>query len=85
MTSPLPINTFKPGDQMKITSIALKDVMRRRLLDLGFVPGAVIKMVDKSPLGDPVAFQVSHTKIALRTEESSLIFAELLDGEDDEQ
>ena len=48
--------------------------MKRRLLDLGFIPGATIKVLQRSPLGDPVAYQVSNTTIALRKEESSLIF-----------
>lgn len=30
--------------------------MRRRLLDLGFVPGSIVEVITKSPLGDPVAF-----------------------------
>ena len=46
--------------------------MKRRLLDLGFIPGATIKVLQRSPLGDPVAYQVSNTTIALRKEESSL-------------
>ncbi|MCD5324617.1 MULTISPECIES: FeoA family protein [Pontibacillus] len=69
-----PINQFNIGDHVEITSIALKDVMRRRLLDLGFVPGARVEVVQKSPLGDPIAFRVSGTQIALRKEESSLIY-----------
>ena len=51
--------------------------MKRRLLDLGFFPGATIKVLQRSPLGDPVAYQVSNTTIALRSEESSLIFGSI--------
>lgn len=69
-----PIYQFQIGDKLEITSIQVKDIMRRRLLDLGFVPGAVIEVVQKSPLGDPIAFKVFNTTIALRKEESSLIY-----------
>lgn len=55
--------------------------MKRRLLDLGFIPGATIKVLQRGPLGDPVAYQVSNTTIALRKEESSLIFGVLI-GDD---
>jgi ferrous iron transport protein A len=56
--------------------------MRRRLLDLGFVAGALVEVIRKSPLGDPIAFRVSQTTIALRREESSRIEGELVsDGE----
>ena len=52
--------------------------MRRRLLDLGFVPGAIVEVVRKSPLGDPIAFRVSQTTVALRKEESMKIKGELM-------
>ncbi|MGG3560697.1 ferrous iron transport protein A [Neobacillus rhizosphaerae] len=66
------------GNLIKITSLNLEGVMRRRLLDLGFVNGALVEVVRKSPLGDPIAFRVSQTTIALRKEESSKIEGELI-------
>ncbi|QCJ42797.1 ferrous iron transport protein A [Bacillus sp. S3] len=70
------------GNLIKIKSLHLDGVMRRRLLDLGFVKGAMVEVVRKSPLGDPIAFRVSQTTIALRKEESSRIEGELVsDGE----
>lgn len=68
----------KKGNLIKISSISLEGVMRRRLLDLGFVPGAIVEVVKKSPLGDPIAFRVSQTTIALRKEESMKIEGELV-------
>ena len=53
------------GNLIKITSLHLDGVMRRRLLDLGFVQGAIVEVIRKSPLGDPIAFRVSQTTIAL--------------------
>ncbi|WP_342431371.1 FeoA family protein [Neobacillus sp. FSL H8-0543] len=66
------------GNFIRITSLNLDGVMRRRLLDLGFVVGAIVEVIRKSPLGDPIAFRVSQTTIALRKEESSKIEGELL-------
>ncbi|TCS93667.1 ferrous iron transport protein A [Hazenella coriacea] len=71
----------KVGDQFYISKIELEGTLRRRLLDLGFVPGAVIEVLQKSPLGDPVAYRVSNTTIALRKEESSQIFGTIQGGE----
>lgn len=47
--------------------------IRRRLLDLGLVKGTKIIPVLKSPSGDPTAFEIRKTLIALRKEDSSLI------------
>ncbi|ENQ3079090.1 FeoA family protein [Bacillus sp. WLY-B-L8] len=76
-----PLSTFKTGQLVQIEKIRLEGTMKRRLLDLGFIPGATIKVLQKSPLGDPTAYQVSNTTIALRNEESSLILGSLI-GDD---
>lgn len=69
------------GDFIRITHLDIDGVMRRRLLDLGFVPGAIVEVLRKSPLGDPIAFRVSQTSIALRKEESIKIEGELIKHE----
>lgn len=66
------------GNQLRLSRIDVQGVLRRRLLDLGFVPGNIVEVMQKSPLGDPIAFRVNNTTIALRKEESSLIYGELL-------
>ncbi|MBI0579045.1 ferrous iron transport protein A [Neobacillus cucumis] len=80
-TNVIKLEDGKKGDIIKITSIQLEGVMRRRLLDLGFVKDALVEVVRKSPLGDPIAFRVSQTTIALRKEESSKIEGELVNDE----
>lgn len=47
--------------------------IRRRLLDLGLVRGTKITPVFKSPSGDPTAYEIRKTLIALRKEDSKLI------------
>lgn len=55
---------------------------RRRLLDLGFVPGALIEINLLNPLGDPTCYLIKGTSIALRKKQSSKIFIkELKHGE----
>lgn len=68
-----------PGQKFKIVQLELTGTMRYRLLDLGFVPGAVIRVQQKSPLGDPTAFRVNNTKIALREEECRKILGEVIE------
>jgi len=71
---------LKVGSTLSITKIEVAGTLRRRLLDLGFVPGAEIEVLQKSPLGDPVAYRVSNTTIALRREESSKIWGREVRG-----
>jgi DtxR family Mn-dependent transcriptional regulator len=51
-------------------SPACRGPERRRLLDLGFVPGTEVRVVMKSPLGDPVAYEVRGTTVALRQDQA---------------
>jgi len=47
--------------------------VRRRFLDLGIVQDTVIKPLFKSPFGDPIAFQIRGTVIALRLSDCKTI------------
>lgn len=78
--SSIPLSEAKTGSILLLTRIDVQGVMRRRLLDLGFVPQNEVEVLQRSPLGDPVAFRVNNTTIALRREESSLIYGELMGG-----
>ncbi|GGG00606.1 iron transporter FeoA [Paenibacillus albidus] len=82
MTKPIliPLSEAENGSRLRIRSIEVQGVLRRRLLDLGFVAGNVVEVLRRSPLGDPTAFRISNTTIALRREESSLIFGERIGG-----
>ena len=51
--------------------------LKRRLLDLGIIKGTRIAPILKSPSGDPTAYQVRGTLIALRKEDSNLIKIEM--------
>ena len=46
---------------------------RRRLLDLGFVKGAEVRINLVNPLKDPTAFLIKGTSIALRKDQSEKI------------
>lgn len=77
----IPLSDAKTGSRLKLSRIDVQGAMRRRLLDLGFVVGNVVEVMQRSPLGDPIAFRVNNTTIALRKEESSLIYGEDLGGD----
>ena len=49
---------------------------QQRWLELGFLPGRSVTAVLRSPLGDPTAYQVLGTVIALRQSDAEHIFIE---------
>lgn len=57
---------LQPGDTAEVVALHSEGAERRRLMDLGIVPGTAITAELRSPLNDPVAYRVRSTLIALR-------------------
>jgi Fe2+ transport system protein FeoA/energy-coupling factor transporter ATP-binding protein EcfA2 len=57
----------------RISRLASKDQARRRLLHIGFVPGAQVTPIRRSPTGDPTAYSVRGAMVALRREQADEI------------
>lgn len=70
------LNMLKAGRTATIKAIRTTDAERRRLLDLGILPGTQIENVMPSPLSDPVAYRVRNSVVALRSEQTVLIEVE---------
>ena len=56
-----------PGMEGRILGFREGCRLRLRLLDLGFVPGTLVKCTGRSPLGDPCAYLVRRTVIAIES------------------
>ena len=67
------LNEVELNKEVKIKKINCTGSIKRRILDLGMIEGTKIKPVLKSPLGDPVAYEVRGSLISLREEESKNI------------
>lgn len=72
----VPLSTLKPGEKSNVVHLDVIGLLRRRILDLGIVPGTVLTCIGKAPAGDPIAYLVRGTVIALRSEDASLIAVE---------
>ena len=61
------------GATCKIMSVELSGLLKRRILDLGIVPGTEVQCIRRSPSGDPIAYRVRNTTIALRSDDANFI------------
>ena len=61
------------GECSTVTDIQSPADMRRRLRDIGLIEGTQIECVGKSPFGDPAAYFLRGTLIALRARDAHLI------------
>ena len=64
---------LKQGDSAVVCKLTSTGGIRRRLQDIGLIPGTKVECIHKSPLGDPSAFLIRGSVIALRCEDSSMI------------
>ena len=67
------LNQLNPGQSAVILSLSTPGEMRRRLLDLGFVPGAGVRCLFAGPAGDPRAYLIKNTVVALRNTDAATI------------
>lgn len=72
------LSELAEGQLAKVLGISgeCRGANRRRLLDLGFIPGTEIISEFSSPMKDPKAYLVRNTLIALRNDQADLILIE---------
>ena len=76
MVQKLTLNDTMIGSKAKVKDMTVDMGTKRRLMDLGIVKGTVIEKLYASPLGNPVAYLIRGTVIALREEEAKGIIVE---------
>jgi ferrous iron transport protein A len=67
----------KHGERSRMARMGGRGSLRRRLLDMGLVPGSEVEMERAAPLGDPIEIKVKGCYLALRKEEAASIQVEV--------
>jgi ferrous iron transport protein A len=65
------------GARARITAVGAIGPMKRRLMDMGLVPGEVVKVLKVAPLGDPIEVTVKSYSLSLRKKEAEGIAVEV--------
>jgi ferrous iron transport protein A len=61
------------GEIYQIEKIEGTGFIRRRIIDMGLVPGTKIKVVGIAPLGDPMNLVAKGYNLTIRKNEASMI------------
>ncbi|MBS3872336.1 MAG: ferrous iron transport protein A [Firmicutes bacterium] len=64
----IPLAHLPLGCRGNIVSLQATSKTRRRLQDLGFIPDTAVEVLHKSPAGDPIAYGLRGSVIALRAD-----------------
>jgi len=78
---PVPMGELPVGSQARVVEVAGGGKHQRRMLDMGFVPGAEVAVVRKAPLLDPIEYRIKGTAVALRRLDADTILVEELGNE----
>lgn len=66
------------GESAIVSELELAPAVAEHLMNLGFVPGLVVKVLRSGPGGDPRIYRVDGTEVAMRRDLSRHIHVELL-------
>lgn len=67
------LDCIEPGRKAKVIQVKGRGKGRRRILEMGMVPGVEIEVIRKAPLGDPVEFRVKGYNLSFRKAEAELV------------
>jgi ferrous iron transport protein A len=72
------LSKLAPGTRARILNVGAIGPMRRRLMDMGVLPGVEVEVQKVAPLGDPMEVSVRSYSLSLRKKEAEGIAVEVL-------
>jgi len=69
---------LKDEQRGAVVGVKGRGAIKRRLMDMGMVPGAVVEVIQVAPLGDPIEVKLKGYRLALRRDEASRVLVRLL-------
>jgi ferrous iron transport protein A len=67
------LNCLPYGVGARVVGVAGTAAVSRRLMEMGVVPGARVRVIKSAPLGDPLEIRVRSYHLALRRTEAEAI------------
>jgi ferrous iron transport protein A len=67
------LDRLRAGAPARVLAVKGTGAVARRLMEMGVVPGAPVRVVKAAPLGDPLEVRVRNYHLALRRSEAQTI------------
>lgn len=71
------VNDMMIGERAVVTGLGCSGALRRRIIDMGITPGAVIILRKAAPMGDPLEINVRGYELSIRRSEAREIAVEI--------
>src|SRR5687768_12616417 len=76
------LDGLRAGVHARVLAVRGEGAVARRLMEMGVVPGAPVRVIKAAPLGDPLEVRVRNYHLALRRSEARTITVAPSDGGD---
>jgi len=78
VSSPTPrsLDGLALGERATVARVAGERTFRRRLMEMGLVPGTEVKLVNIAPLGDPLEIELRDSRLSIRRREAVEVLLE---------
>ncbi|HYE16367.1 MAG TPA: FeoA family protein [Pyrinomonadaceae bacterium] len=70
---PVSLDRLPAGAPARVLAVRGEGAVARRLMEMGVVPGAPVRVIKSAPLGDPLEIRVRNYHLALRRSEARTI------------
>ena len=70
------LSALPVGKCARITAVGGEGALRLRLLDMGLIPGTVVRVQKVAPLGDPIQIRQRGYELTIRKEDAAKIDVE---------
>lgn len=71
--APCSLDALPFGVTARVTGVSGSGAVARRLMEMGVVPGAPVRIIKAAPLGDPIEVRIRGYHLALRRTEAKTI------------
>ncbi|MGQ0554220.1 MAG: FeoA family protein [Planctomycetota bacterium] len=69
----LSLSDLAAGRVAVLVSVSAERPFRRRLLELGFLPGSELRLVRRVAVGDVLEVELRHSRVSLRISEAKAL------------
>ncbi len=81
MKTDVRLDQLRCGESATVRALGCSGAIRRRLGDIGLIPGARVRCIGRSPFGDPSAYEICGAVIAIRAADAREIRIDLTEWE----
>lgn len=67
------LKDLKVGHSAKIVKVGGKGALRQHFLDMGVIPGVIVKLIKYAPMGDPMELLIHGYELTLRLDDAAKI------------